>query len=125
MMSEKPAAIAGTCGVTNATAPDPIIATISGQSRLSRTVPGRCWSGSVVVARAPASSRAIGGVVSARRPSTIPITAATDHHAAQNTSSPVSSSPAAPAIATAASAVAAAAHDSTVVLRKSTKRTSC
>ena len=44
-------------------------------------VPG-CSSGSVVCVRASASSRAIGGVVSARAPIERPIATATSHHAA-------------------------------------------
>ena len=90
----------------------------SGHRRFSTVRPG-CTSGSEGCMRALASRLAIGGEVSARRPSQIPITAATTHQpAATGTtrSSPEPSAP--PASVTAASAVAAAALISTVVFEE-------
>ena len=58
----------------------------SGHRRLTSSSPGRC-SGSSVVDFASASSRAIGGFVSARRPSQAPIIAAASHQPAMNSTS--------------------------------------
>src|SRR5437588_3584178 len=73
--------------------------------------------------RALASRLAIGGEVSARRPSQIPIPAAISHHPAATGTTSSSSEPIPPARVTAASALAAAALIKTVVFRKSAKRT--
>jgi hypothetical protein len=53
----------------------------SGHSRLRTVSPARC-SGSERSARAPASSRVIGGLASARRPSQTPISPALTHQPA-------------------------------------------
>ena len=86
------------------------------QSRLSITATGRI-SGSVSVERASASNWPIARVVSLRRPSQIPIRAASVHQASAKMIVVVS--PAAAATVTAASAVASAAISITVDLRKS------
>jgi hypothetical protein len=80
-MIAKPAATAATCGAKNPTTPAANVETSSGHSRLAIVNPGRS-SGSDVWLRAVASSRAIGGVASARRPSATPISAATSHQPA-------------------------------------------
>ena len=97
--------------------------TSSGHSRLSRIAPGGARAASRWPSRV-ASRRAIGGLVSARRPSRRPITAAITHQPAQTGTSARLGTLRRPAsTVTAASAVAAPALSSTVVLRKSTKRT--
>ena len=70
-----------------------------------------------------ASSRAIGGLVCARRPRRSPIATAITHQPTANRISDVSELPADASTVTVASAVAAPALRRTVVLRKSTKRT--
>ena len=70
-MIPKPVAIAGIWGKTKARAPAATVMTASGHRRLSRIRPGRS-SGSAGEKRAAASTLAIGGLVSARRPSQAP-----------------------------------------------------
>ena len=82
-----------------------------------------CCSGSVVCVRAVASRRAIGGVVSARRPSQTPITAATAHQPTLTSTAVGSKSREAEIRVSTASKVAAPALSRTVTLRKSTNRT--
>ena len=77
----------------------------------------------MLVAFAPESSRAIGGVVCARLPSRSPMTAAISHQPTAIGTSSLLELPAPASTVTAASAVAAAALSRTVVLRKSTNRT--
>src|SRR6185437_5818578 len=121
-MIAKPAAMPGICGARKASPPASSVNTSRGHSRLSRIALG-CCSGSEVLACAVASSRAIGGLVAARRPSRIPTTVATSHQPAETNTSVWSALDAPASTVTTASAVAAAALSSTVVLRKSTKRT--
>ena len=67
-MIVKPAAMPGICGPTHVSAAAAITTTNSGHSRLTIVDPGR-MSGIIVPALASASSRAIGGLTSLRRPS--------------------------------------------------------
>src|SRR4029077_2293740 len=122
-MIAKPAAMPGIWGARKASAPDSSVNTASGHSRLTSTAAG--WtSGSVLVARAPDSRRAIGGLVCARRPSPSPTRVAITHQPRSTATSTVREpEPVVEASSEmAASAVAAPALSSTVVLRKSTKR---
>ena len=80
-MIAKPAATAATWGRKKPSTPATNVDSSSGHKRLAIVIPGRI-SGSVVCVFAVASSRAIGGFVSARRPSRTPITAATSHQPA-------------------------------------------
>src|SRR6516164_6664163 len=80
-------------------------------------------SGSEACVRAVASSDAIGGEVSARRPSQIPIKPAATHQPAENGTRRSSLLPVAPATVSAAKTVAAPALARTVVRRKSVNRT--
>src|SRR5271155_1018921 len=121
-MIAKPAAMPGIWGARKARPPANSVNSKSAHSRLSRTAPGWC-SGNVVVDLAPASSRAIGGVVSARRPRRRPISAASTPPPTAIAPTRASELCAAARTVTAASAVAAPALSRTVVLRKSTKRT--
>src|SRR3954451_21613167 len=121
-MIAKPAAIDATCGSNTASSPAPSVEMSSGHSRLSSVRPGLS-SGSVVCERAPASSRAIGGDVSARRPSHNPMSAATIHQPTLTRISVPPGSCEMPITVIAASAVAAPALSSTVALRKSPNRT--
>src|SRR4051794_21821423 len=121
-MIAKPAAIDATCGWNTASTPAPSVEMSSGHSRLSSVRPG-CSSGRVVCERAPASSRAIGGEVSARRPSHRPISAAASHQPRLTPIRIPSGSWEMPITVIAASAVAAPALSSTVALRKSPNRT--
>src|SRR5215207_5070024 len=121
-MIVKPAATAATWGSKNETPAAPMVDSSSGHRRLTIVVPGAS-SGSVVCERAPASSRAIGGEVSARRPSAMPIVVASSHQPAATYTSTPSSSRAMPITVTVASSVAAPALSRTVALRKSPNRT--
>src|SRR5271165_2431305 len=122
-MIAKPVAIPGIWGASRARPPDSRVNTSSGHSRLIRIALGRC-SGSVVVALALDSSRAIGGLAWARRPSRRPMTAATSHQPTETGRSRLfEPALAARSTVTAASAVAVAALSRTVALRKSTNRT--
>ena len=76
----KPVPTAATWGSKNASAAAPTVRISSGHRRLSSVTPG-CSSGSELCMRAAASSFAIGGVVSARRPIATPIPVATTHQA--------------------------------------------
>jgi hypothetical protein len=78
-MIAKPAAMPAICGARKARPPDSSVNSASGHSRLSRIAFG-CCSGSVVVACADASRRAIGGLVCARLPSRSPMALAISHH---------------------------------------------
>src|SRR5277367_22732 len=121
-MIAKPAAMPGIWGARKARPPASSVNSKSAHSRLSRIAPGWC-SGNVVVDFAPASSRAIGGFVSARRPRRRPISAASTHQPTASGPTRASELCAAASTVTAPSAVAAPALSRTVVLRKSTKRT--
>src|SRR4051794_11964898 len=116
------AKIAGTCGKAKASAPAKMVGTSSGHSRL-RSIRPAWTSGRVEVVRAAASSRAIGGLVSLRRPRASPTSAAAVHHAAAPSTSRLRPSLTAPATVTAARTVAPAAEMNTVAFRKSVKRT--
>src|SRR6516165_7587210 len=121
-MIAKPVAMPGTWGARNARPPAASVNSNSGHRRLRRVAPGWC-SGRVALAFALASRRAIGGLVSARRPRRRPMTAAISHQPTAITTRLFSEFPAAASTVTVASAVAAAALSRTVVLRKSTNRT--
>src|SRR5687768_2288268 len=121
-MIVKPVAIAGTCGARKARPAATIVTSSSGQSRFNSTAPGRC-SGSVVVARADASSREMAGVDAGRRPRYAPSTEAATHHPAASRTSRASALALAPMTEAAARVVAAAALTSTVLFKKSVKRT--
>src|SRR5439155_3000753 len=121
-MIAKPAAMPGTCGARNATPPATIVNTSRGHSRLRRIAPGWC-SGSAVLTRALESSRAMGGLISARLPSRSPMSAASTHQPTTIGTRVSSEWVAAASTETVASTVAAPPLSRTVVLRKSTKRT--
>src|SRR5438874_7632315 len=120
-MIANPVATPVTCGTTMARPPATTMLTSSGHSRLISTDPGRC-SGSIFAFFASASTRAIGGVAAALRPSSVPIAAASTHQPAQTKTSTSSLvRPAASTVMT-PSVVAAPALSTTVDRRKSTKR---
>jgi hypothetical protein len=77
-MIVKPVAIAGICGPVKASAPAATTQISIGHRRLAIVVPGR-MSGIIVAALASASSRAIGGLTSWRRPMKLPISVARTH----------------------------------------------
>src|SRR5262249_3024413 len=121
-MIAKPVAMPGTWGARNASPPAASVNSRSGHRRLGGRAPGG-GSGGGGRALALSRGRAIGGLVSARRPRRRPITAAISHQPTAIATSPFSEFPAAASTVTVASAVAAAALSRTVVLRKSTNRT--
>src|SRR5680860_279755 len=114
--------MAGTWGTRKATAPQASVNNPSGHSRLKITLP-TSTSGSVFVARAPVSSRAIPAVAASRRPRSSPPAAAIVHQPRATPIATLSSSCVALAIATTASAVPAPANSRTATRRKSVKRT--
>ena len=81
-MIAKPEATAATGGTNSPRIAAPTVEISSGQRRLIIVSPGRS-SGSIVCIRASASSRAIGGEASLRRPSQAPMSVATAHQPAE------------------------------------------
>jgi hypothetical protein len=122
-MIANPVATAGIWGAKNAHAPAPRVERRSGQSRFMSARPGLS-SGSVGCVRALASSVAIGDDVPEWRPIHPPMRAAMSHQPMATGTRRLPKAPCPEATVTAASALAAPALSSTVVLRRSVKRTS-